>query len=389
MKNRMERMLRRLDSPLVPLLITTIVVSLFTFGMLRRSGFNASFFVTAGDVFCDPAAVPPNLPSFHNGGYDGQFYYRLALDPFTSKRTDFGITLDNPSYRHQRILYPFLAWVMSAGRADLAPWAMLFINWAALCLLGWLGGSYAQTFKQHALWGLFLPLYPGSLLSLTRDLVELLEVSLLFSSLFLLHRSKPFWGAILLTLAVLAKETALLVAGAAMLGYALGWRGGQQSRKHWYYFTLPIVIFLIWQTALRVNWGVFPILAGGGNLGVPFSGFISLLIDTSALQTQLQRRIFPELVLLIVFTFVVIWRLRSTAAPLHEIFSWLLYLALALSLSRFVWVEDWGYLRALSEFSVLGIIIIIGANFRAKAMILGSFSTIWLYLFLRLLRHGD
>jgi hypothetical protein len=251
-----------------------------------------------------------------------------------------------------------------------------------------LGGSYAQTFKQHALWGIFLPLYPGSLSSLTRDLAELLEVSLLFSSLFLLHRSKPFWGAILLTLAVLAKETALLVAVAAMLGYALGWRGGQQSRKQWYYFTLPIVIFLIWQTALRVNWGEFPILAGGGNLGVPFSGFISLLIDTSALQTPLQRRFFSQLVLLIVFTFVVIWRLRSTAAPLHEIFSWLLYLALALSLSRFVWVDDWAYLRALSEFSVLGIIIIIGANFRAKAIILGSFSTIWLYLSLRLLRHG-
>src|SRR5215813_2420377 len=170
--------LLRLDSPLAPLLITTIVTSLFTFGMLLRSGFNASSFVTAGATFCDPALAPNSLViSKNSGGYDGQFYYRLALDPFTSKRTDFGITLDNPSYRHQRILYPFLAWVMSAGRADLAPWAMLFINCAGLCLIGWLGGSYAQTFKQHALWGLFLPLYPGSLFSLTRDLVELLEVS--------------------------------------------------------------------------------------------------------------------------------------------------------------------------------------------------------------------
>ncbi len=278
---------------------------------------------------------------------------------------------------------------MSAGRADLAPWAMLFINYFALCLLGWLGGVYAQTFKQHALWGLFLPLYPASLLSLTRDLVELLEISLLVSSLLLLRRGKPVWGAILLTLAVLAKETALLVPGAALLGYVFGRRGEQQARVRWYYFMLPIVIFLIWQIALRVNWGEFPILAGKTNMGIPFSGFIGLLLDTSPLRTPLQRRIFPELILLMVFGLSVIYHIRSTAAAAHEIFPWFLYLVLALSLSRVVWVDDWAYLRAVSEFCVLGIIIVIGANSRAKAMTLINFLILWLYIFLRILRHGD
>src|SRR5215475_7160687 len=175
MREWMNRAPCRLGSPLFLLLIITIVTSLFTLGILRRSGFNAAVLVTAGDMFCNPAAVPPDLPLLRNEGYDGQFYYRLALDPFTSKPTDFGITLDAPLYRHQRILYPLMAWAMSAGRSDLVPWAMLFINFSALCLLGWLGGVYAQTFKQHALWGLFLAIYPASLLSLTRDLVDLLE----------------------------------------------------------------------------------------------------------------------------------------------------------------------------------------------------------------------
>src|SRR5215475_3298051 len=236
MQEWMNRMSGRFDSPLVPLSITTIVLSLFTFGMLRRSGFNAAAFVTAGETFCDPAAIPPNLPLFHNAGYDGQFYYRLALDPFTSKRTDFGITLDNPPYRHQRILYPLMAWAMSAGRADLAPWAMLFINFSALCLLGWMGGVFAQTFKQHALWGVFLALYPASLLTLSRDLVDLLEVALLVGSLLLLRLGRPVWAAVLLTLAVLTKETALIVAGAAMLIYVFEWRNGQEARRRWYYF---------------------------------------------------------------------------------------------------------------------------------------------------------
>jgi hypothetical protein len=430
-------LLRRLDSPLVPLLITTIAASIFTFGMLLRSGFDASAFVTAGDKYCDPALVPKNLVILKNSaGYDGQFYYRLALDPFTSKRTDFGVTLDIPSFRHQRILYPFLAWAMSAGHADLVPWMMLLINYSALCLLGWLGGIYAQTFKQHALWGLFLPLFPASLLSLTRDLVEPLEVTLLVSSFLLLYRGKQLWAAILLTLAVLTKESALLVAGAAMLSYATGWRGEKNERMRWHYFTLPIVTYLIWQTALLLNWQELPVLAGKMNIGIPFSGFFSFFLDASTFQTPLQRRSFPELILLIVFAVGVIYYLRSTAASFHVVLSWFLYVALALSFSRAIWVEDWAYLRAVSEFCVLGMIIVIGAKseqvtlgqqqpriftdatdhrglsviirrisenprlrllrfclFRyspvTKAMILGSFSILWLFIFIRLLRHGD
>ena len=42
-------------------------------------------------------------------GYDGQFYYRLALDPFNWNKTAFGITMDQ-SYRYTRIGYPALAW---------------------------------------------------------------------------------------------------------------------------------------------------------------------------------------------------------------------------------------------------------------------------------------
>ncbi|MBO0860758.1 MAG: hypothetical protein J2P21_20195 [Chloracidobacterium sp.] len=393
MREWMNRAPGRLDSPLLPLLITTIVLSLFTFSILRRSGFNAAALVTAGDIFCDPAAVPPGLPLLQNWGYDGQFYYRLALDPFTSKRTDFGITLDDPLYRHQRIFYPLMAWAMSAGRADLVPWAMLFINFSALCLLGWLGGVYAQTFKQHALWGLFLALYPASLLSLTRDLVDLLEVTLLVSSLLMLRRGKSVCAAVLLTLAVLTKETALIVAVVAMLGYAFDRNGRQEARKRWYYFTLPIVIFLIWQTALRINWGEFPIIIGKSALGIPFAGLVRLLLDVLTLQTPLQRRLFPELILLSVFVFGVIYYLRATTAEAHLIFSWILYLVLVLSASRVVWADDWGYLRASSEFCALGVIIIIAASSRARAraraMIFGSISVIWLFNFVRLLRHDS
>jgi hypothetical protein len=135
----------RLDSPWLPLLIVAVLTFLFIFGMLRRVDFDASWFVTAGDKFCDPARVPHNLAVQKDSeGYDGQFYYRLALNPFTSKRTDDGIILDLPSVRQQRILYPLVAWALSLGNAQFLFLVMLGINFAALCWLGWLGGAYAQ-----------------------------------------------------------------------------------------------------------------------------------------------------------------------------------------------------------------------------------------------------
>src|SRR5262249_606023 len=225
--------------------------------------------------------------------------------------------------------------------------------------------------------------------SLTRDLVEALEVSLLLSSLLLLRRDKHVWGAILLTLAVLTKESALLVAGAAMLSYIVGRVRGIKDRVVWQYFTLPIVTFLIWQTALLINWQELPVLAGKMNLGIPFSSFIGFFLDASTFQTPLQHRPFPELILLIVLASCVVWRIRSSAAATYEVLSWFFYVALALSLSSVIWVEDWAYLRAISEFCVLGAIIVIGSGSRTKAVILGSFSILWLFIFLRLLRHGD
>src|SRR5882762_8506241 len=121
-----ELVLTSLDSPFLPLLLVAVVTTLFLFGSLQRSDFNASALVTAGDRFCNPALVPRNLIVQNNSdGFDGQFYYRLALDPFTSKRTDFGITLDMPALRHQRILYPLLARILSLGYDSLIPTMMI------------------------------------------------------------------------------------------------------------------------------------------------------------------------------------------------------------------------------------------------------------------------
>lgn len=383
-------MLNRLNSPLITSVILVIIIFPFIFGRLYQSGFDFSSFVVAGDSFCDPAHVPQGLTVLRNStGFDGQFYYRLSLNPFTSQVTQFGITLDSPPLRQQRIFYPFLTWLLSLGNARAVPIVMVLINVIALIAMGWLGGSYAQTLKQHALWGIFLPLYPGFLYTLSRDLVEILEITLLIGSLFLIRRSKPIAATVFLSFAVLTKETALLVVIAALLVYVFRWlKGKDEGTLRWYYFAVPMTIFLLWQLALFYNWRAFPIYASGNsNLGIPFAGFISSLFEMAALQTFFQLRTFIELVFIIGFTFGILYNLRSTAVSSLELISWLLYGALAVSLSRKIWIEDWTFLRAVAQFCAIGTLIVIAGKAKVKAFIFGCSGLFWLCLFIRLMRH--
>lgn len=379
----------RLNSPLISSLVVAMVMGLFVFGRLSQSGFDFSSFVVAGDRFCDPAQVPQGLTVLPNSeGFDGQFYYRLSLNPFTSRATDYGITLDVPALRHQRIFYPFLTWIFSLGKPRLMPIVMVLINFLSLGALGWIGGHYAQTLKQHALWGIFLPLYPGFLFTLSRDLVEILEITLILGSLLLVRRSKPIAATVLLSLAVLTRETALLVAVAALLVYLFKWwKGTNAGALRWYYFAVPMIVFMVFQIVLFYNWGVFPINASGdSNLGIPFVAPAAFLMG-AVLRTPFQRHYVIEAIFLIGFTLGILYHLRATVASAPEIVACLLFAALAVCLGRVVWTEDWTFFRAIAQFCSLGTIIIIGSKTRIRAFVFGFSGLFWLYLFTRLLRH--
>ncbi len=110
-----------------PALATAGLYALFLALRLNQPGMDLSRFVTAGDRFASPAR-------------------------------EFGIELDSPMYRHQRILYPVLVRAVSGGDPEAALLWMVGVNFAALCLLGWIGGLLARSAGASALWGLVFPL---------------------------------------------------------------------------------------------------------------------------------------------------------------------------------------------------------------------------------------
>ena len=381
---------RRVDSPWMGLGIVSVVYLFFIMARLSTHGYDASYFVAAGDKFCDPHLVPKTLTvTKGSDGYDGQFYYRLALNPFTSTPTEFGVTFDSPEYRQQRIVYPFLVWVLSMGRVDRVPLMLILVNYLALCLMGWIGGAYAQSMRQHAFWGIVLPLYPGFLLTLSRDLTEIVEVGLLLAGLLLIRRGKHLLATVLLTLAVLTKETSLLVAvGALLVCVTRAWQGKGAQGLTWRLSLVPVITYGIWHLLLFYRWEQLPLRGRMYMLGLPLKGFVRFFLSTAALTTESQRLWFAELCFIIVFAVCAAYSLGSTAAWTHEKLSWSLYLILAAILSRSIWVEDWSFLRALSEFYVLGAIIVLGARLKTRALLFVCSTAVWLFLFSNLIRLG-
>jgi len=132
-------------------------------------------------------------------GYDGQFYFYLAQDPFLT-RPATAASLDN-TFRVRRVLYPLLAWALSLGQRAALPWVLLLINVAAAAATIALAAWAAARRGRSAWWALALAAYAGVWIPVLLDLTEPLQLALLAAGM--LAGSAP-----LLFLAALAKETA-------------------------------------------------------------------------------------------------------------------------------------------------------------------------------------
>ena len=354
----------RLDRPAAAVLVTAVLTLLFLILQLSVRDFDASRFVFAGDRFVDAQAAPDGLTVLKDShGYDGQFYYRVALDPLTERRTDFGIRFDTPYYRHQRILYPLLARGLAWGRADLLPWALIAVNFAGLCAISWLGAAYAQRAGRHALAGLAFSLYGGVLLSLSRDLVEICELALILAGFLCMRMDRSRQAALWLSLAVLAKEPALLVAVAALAARLLG-HGKQDARPSWAVVLWPMATFVLWQAWILTHWDVSVLAPAAGKLRRPILAFFELWGRGLGGDHPYPILLCAELALIVAFTVSVAAAARRSAATLIEKIAALLYAILIFTRADGVWSEDWAFLRAGSDFYFTGTMVLLHTQSR-------------------------
>ncbi len=151
------------------------VVAAVAWHLALLVGYLAAFHGDLSALVCvgqkQPGAPPYEAVriGFARGGYDGQFYYVIARNPWTWHWAD----LDVPAFRHVRLLYPALAWALSrGGNPHHLLWALPLVNLGAIAGLAWLGVRLAQHYGVNVWWGFVLPLAVNDGLPLLRDLTD-------------------------------------------------------------------------------------------------------------------------------------------------------------------------------------------------------------------------
>lgn len=355
-----------------PVTITYVIYLVFFVIQLWQYGWDVSGFIHAGDYFTKPEKNPMPIQVIPNSyGYDGQFYYRIALNPFSIRDTDYGITMDVPRYRFQRILYPFLVWMISFGAKSLIPANMVIVNFVFLGILAFIGGNYAKNHGYPHWLGIILPLYSGFFVTLSRDLTEITAAALMVAGFYLFSRDRYTLTTVLLSLAVFAKETTLLAAIGAFL--FLFWK----RDKRWLFFLVPICFYFLWQLFLNLIWARTLGHTISYNISFPFMGIVSRLIDAIQQWAIVDVLFLVDLVILVGFLYFVGKNISAeTLSPIEV--SWLIYGLLMVCMTTNIWLESVNYFRALSEFYLLGIIMLYKTHNKQNFYILRIASFIWL-----------
>lgn len=332
-------------------------------------------FVVAGARFVTPGPYTRGVPVIAGNGYDGQFYYRIALDPLDWARDAFGTEFDTLA-RLDRVAYPALVWAMSGGQQRAVPVMMPLVNMMAFGALAGLCAAFARTVGRHPFCGLLMAGFWGFLWSLARDLTELTEAVFLVAGLLALRKGRPVVAGGMFAVAVLAREPALLVAGAVFLARA-GYRVRGRLRPAgttsvamapgaadvaW---LAPVVVFAGWQLVLKAGTGGFPVLASGqDNVGAPFAGLVQGLVHYVERVPSTASLIWlGEAAALAIVGALAAISLRRSAALLYEKLAWLGALFLGLSLTKGIWMGDVGF-RSLDDFFVLSGLLLLSSRAR-------------------------
>ena len=360
----------RTNRPAAAALIATLAAVAFTMARWQTWAHgNISRFILVGRHFAVVSQLPHGMPVAKTYGYDGQFFYRLALNPANFRHTAYGITMDRP-YRYMRIGYPTLTWLVSLGQHNLVPVMLVVVNIAAIGTLGYLGGIFAVDGGRHALAGLLIPGYFGLLTSLSRDTAEPLAAVCLLAGLLAVRRRRPVLAAMVLAFGALSRETVMVAVAALavmrVLGILRGRGEGSRPGRQDLAWVIPAAAFAAWQVLVWAAIGSVPLLADGGrNAGAPFiapvRAFVHNLGHVHLHQFEQYDLWFLELAILVCFSLAALLCLRSTSAPGHERLAFVLYLIEICVVTPSTWNSLDADMRAFIEVYLLAVIILLGS----------------------------
>lgn len=235
-----------------------------------------------------------------DGGYDGQFYAQLALDPLL-RDPAIDRAMDLARYRARRILFSWTAYALGLGRAawileafalqNVVVWLML-----AWLLLRWFPIGSARSF---VLWTACL-LTHGLLSSVLNALVDGPSTFLLACCVIAAEDGRPWLLSIVLGISAVGRETNLL--GATLLMKFI-----RRTPRSWLIVAACLIIcalpLALWLDYLR---SVYHVAAwsSAGNVTSPLAGISWKLKTTMRTIAQSGWGLKPTCSLLVIVAFV-------------------------------------------------------------------------------------
>lgn len=361
--------------------LAALAMLLFVLGRLVvAADGDVSRFVVAGDVWADAATVDPPIHVFDSDGYDGQFYWRLAVGPYERDEAPaHGVTLDNIT-RSTRVTYPTLAYVGALGQARLVTWSLVGVNVAAFGVLAGLAAAFARDRGHGAVAGLVVAASSGLVMSVARDLCEVVMVAGVVAGVVAVGRRRFGWAALAWSVAVLTHEQAVYVVAAyGAYRLAVDVRRDRRPGAADLAWAVPGLAFVACQALMAALTGEVAILGSGGNnaslpfaeLAPEFAGWV-----TGDLSKQ-EVLVLPELALLVAVVAVAARRWRLVEPDDRWLPCALAVGALfAASLSREVWVGP-AELRQVVLVPTLGWLAILAAREAPPVALTAATAVVW------------
>jgi hypothetical protein len=378
LRERVPSLLSRLDHPLAAAIVA--FAGWLGFVIARLSVWahgHPSLFVLAGSghwkgghAYTHPHQLPPGMRIGDPGaaGYDGQFYYRLALNPFNWSKTAYGITMDQP-YRYTRIGYPLVSWIVSFGQHDLVPVALIVVNLFGVAAMAYLGGRFARDSGRHALCGVLFAAYFGLAISVGRDTAEPLAEACMLGGLLAYRRGRWVLSGAAFAFAAITRET-ILFAPAAIACVRLVQMARRKAKPGWpdVAWLAPAVAFGLDELAAKfVLKGYF---AQSGlsadasrNLSTPFASmFHWIWYDAHHISTSVMGQYdynMLEYVTLAIFILAGFAVIAVTTAPVHERVAFVFFVLELGLLSDQIWNSTFGDGRSLIDPFLFALILLL------------------------------
>lgn len=200
-------------------------------------------------------------------GYDGQFYYQIARNPWQAYQY-----MDNASFREQHILYPLVVGVLSLGQTALIPTMLMLVNVASVVLTVELVGRLLVKYGFSPWFSLAIGLYFGQAAGTLFDTAEPFTYFLVCLGVWLLwEKAQYIPAALMMGLATLSREIAVL--------FPLGYAGFFFLNRKWrvcaQFLLLGVAPLFVWLLCLRLIFGESGLTFTQPFEHVPFAGIFA------------------------------------------------------------------------------------------------------------------